>query len=414
MINNQSLVEQLQKLLHMKKSNEFYAKRLGISVEKVQSLKDSLRTPREKKLREELQFVNNQVVNYEEDVSLGKGELIYNSSEEIRSLEDLIEKCKIDADEWDIVKYVQNYWGNANTPHWQVKAWLSKKSDAQVFQERFVKFLTTYKPASKKISYSKATKNPSACLVINKQDSHLNKYDIKDNDSIQWRGSEIEQKVSTIISQARLSNNLTSITYVIGSDEFNSEWTNSTTKGTPQQNTDDYQKAFEEICYHEIDMITLLLSNAEYVEVIYVPGNHDEYVGWHLVKWLEAYFRNEIDKERIVFNSDTNYRKYHVFGSTAMMFNHGDAIKPAKLASIFPMEFKEGWSEYDHFYIFTGDKHHELSQDFNGIKFYQIPAFSNAKSKWDDKHGYTCSKGEVTAFLIEEDHGMTNIFKQYL
>jgi hypothetical protein len=96
------------------------------------------------------------------------------------------------------------------------------------------------------------------------------------------------------------------------------------------------------------------------------------------------------------------------------MFNHGDALKPAKLAAIFPMEYRDEWSYHTKFYIFTGDKHHELSQDFNGIKFYQIPAFSNAKSSWDEKNGYTCAKAEVTAFLIEEENGMTNIFKQYL
>jgi type IV secretory pathway TrbF-like protein len=55
-----------------------------------------------------------------------------------------------------------------------------------------------------------------------------------------------------------------------------------------------------------------------------------------------------------------------------------------------------------------------VSQDFNGIKFYQIPAFSKAKSLWDDKMGHVMSKAEVTGFLVEEGSGMTNIFKQYL
>jgi hypothetical protein len=404
-------------MLRWKKSKSFYAEKLGISEKEIEKLLKVLKNDDEEDVNEVGDYIDeleDQVVKYVEDVKSGTGEIVYNSSEEIRTLDDLVERCNIDTSKWNIDKYIQNYWGSGKTPHWQVKAWMSVKKEENVFQDRFIDFLSTYKPHSKKINSPNKSERPLACLIINKQDAHLNKHDIEDNDSIEWRGSEIEQKVLTILSQARLSNDLMSITYVIGSDEFNSEWTNATTKGTPQQNTDDYQKAFEEICYHEIDMITLLLSNADYVNVIYVPGNHDEYVGWHLIKWLEAYFRDAVEEERISFDSNTNYRKYHVFGSTAMMFNHGDAIKPSKLASIFPMEFKESWSEYDHFYIFTGDKHHELSQDFNGIKFYQIPAFSNAKSKWDDKNGYTCSKGEVTAFLIEHGQGMTNIFKQYL
>ena len=411
MDNHQKLLNQLRQIIHMKKSVDFYAKRLGVSIEMIELLKRELR---ERVMTDPSQVSTDQIVKCEEDIDNGTKEIVYNISEEIRSLDDLIEKCNIDVTKWDVSKYVQNYWGNSKSPHWQVKAWISRKKEDQLFQENFIKFLSNYKPSVKKTFVSEDNGKPDACLILNKQDAHLNKYDIEGSNNIEWRGISIERKVETILSQAKLSNNLTTITYIIGSDEFNSEWTNMTTKGTPQQNTDDYQKSFEEICNHELCMIYLLMENANYVEIIYVPGNHDEYVGWHLIKWLEAYFRNQVEDERITFNTETNYRKYVTYGSTAMMFNHGDVIKPAKLASIFPMEFRDEWSYYDHFYIFTGDKHHELSQDFNGIKFYQIPAFSKAKSQWDNKNGYTCSKAEVTAFLIEMEQGMTNIFKQYL
>jgi hypothetical protein len=158
-------------------------------------------------------------------------------------------------------------------------------------------------------------------------------------------------------------------------------------------------------------MISMLLRYAKNVDVVYVAGNHDEYVGWHMINWLQAFFRKT---DRLTFDCSPKYRKYVSYGMSAMMFNHGDAIKPAKLASIFPIEYRLEWSNHDKYYIFTGDKHHELSQDFNGIKFYQIPAFSNAKSSWDEKNGYTCAKAEVTGFLIDYSDGMTNIFKQYL
>ncbi len=144
---------------------------------------------------------------------------------------------------------------------------------------------------------------------------------------------------------------------------------------------------------------------------MYVAGNHDEFVGWHMVNWLQTYFRNT---DRLTIDDSPKYRKYVSYGNSALMFNHGDAIKPAKLAGLFPIEYRDQWSFHHNFYIFTGDKHHEVSHDFNGIKFYQIPAFSNAKSLWDDKNGHTMSKGEVTAFLIDQAEGMTNIFKQYL
>ena len=414
MSNNQSLLEQLQSLLSWKKSKKFYAEKLGIAESEIDGLLKELRS-RDRDDAESGTYIaelEDVVVKFMEDVTKGTGEVTAQFSEEIKSLDELIEKCKIDTEKWEITKYVQNYWGNGENPHWQVKAWLGKKTAEQVFQDSFVDFLEAYEPVSQGVTSPEFNVgNELAMLVINKQDSHLNKYDIDGNNDIVDRLAKIMFKVGTIISQARLSNNLENITYIIGSDEFNSEYSGATTKGTPQTNTHTYHDSFRFICDHEVMMITMLLQHAETVNVVYVAGNHDEFVGWHMVTWLQSYFRNV---ERVSFDCSPKYRKYISYGSSALMFNHGDAIKPAKLAALFPMEFKEGWSFHENFYIFTGDKHHEVSQDFNGIKFYQIPAFSNAKSLWDDKMGHTMSKAEVTGFLIEQSSGMTNIFKQYL
>lgn len=414
MSNNQSLLEQLQSLLSWKKSKKFYAEKLGIAETEIDELLKELRS-RDRDDAESGTYIaelEDVVVKFMEDVTKGTGEVVANFSEEVKSLDELIEKCKIDTEKWEVTKYVQNFWGNGDNPHWQVKAWLGKKTVEQLFQANFVEFLDSYQPVSQGVtSPDFVVGKELAMLVINKQDSHLNKYDIDGNNDITDRLSAIVYKVATIVAQAKLSNNLEHITYVIGSDEFNSEYSGATTKGTPQTNTHTYHDSFRFICDHEVMMITMLLQQAENVNVVYVAGNHDEFVGWHMITWLQSFFRNE---ERVHFDCSPKYRKYVSYGTSALMFNHGDAIKPAKLAALFPMEFKEGWSFHENFYIFTGDKHHEVSQDFNGIKFYQIPAFSNAKSLWDDKMGHTMSKAEVTGFLIEQGSGMTNIFKQYL
>jgi hypothetical protein len=416
MVGNQHLLEKLQQMLNWKKSKKFYADKLGITEREVDSL---LREIRESEvIRNEAETASyigeleDAVIRFEEDLVRGTGEIVINSPEEIRSLEELIEKCKIDTSKWEITKYVQNYWGNAEQPHWQVKAWLGKKSNEQAFQDSFIEFLDSYSPVSQDIMSPKLHSGKSdGALVINKQDAHYNKHDVNGDNNMDERFARTAYRVETILNQASLSNNLSKVIYIIGSDEFNSEFTGTTTKGTPQQNIDGYHESFQAICNHEILMITLLLNYADEVDVIYVAGNHDEYVGWHMINWLKTYFRNT---DRLTFDCSPRYRKYVSYGVSAMMFNHGDVIKPAKLASLFPMEYKDGWSKHEAFYIFTGDKHHEVSQDFNGIKFYQIPAFSNAKSGWDEKNGYTCARGEVTGFLIDLHDGMTNIFKQYL
>ena len=417
MVGNQYLLDQLQNMLNWKKSKKFYADKLGVTEFEVEELLKELKNNTssindDAEASSYMTELEDAIIRYQEDVSKGVGEIIFNTPDEITSLEELIEKSKIDTSKWEITKYVQNYWGNSKTPHWQVKAWMAKKSTEQLFQDSFVEFLKEYQPKCSEVKLREQNPDKSlACLIINKQDSHLNKFDVDGDNDINKRFSNILNKVEIIVNQASLSNYMESVIYIIGSDEFNSEFTGTTTKGTPQQNLLTYHDSFERICNHEVEMIKMLLENVDDVQVFYVAGNHDEFVGWHMINWLNAYFKSNL---RVTFDCSPRYRKYVSYGETAMMFNHGDAMKPAKLASVFPIEFREEWSNNKNFYIFTGDKHHEISIDFGGIKFYQIPAFSNAKSSWDEKNGYTGVRAEVTGFLIDFEQGMTNIFKQYL
>jgi len=378
------------------------------------------------------------VTKYEEDLQKGTAQVEALVNQEIKTLDELIDKCKIDLNKWQIVKWTQNFWNN----RYQVKAQLAPKEEKNRFQENFVDFLKTYVPTGharltpgqleedeqkRKKAFEEAKvfedqckevtlcgrfvdPNPKGCLVINKQDLHFNKYDINGNNDIKHRFTQYRESIVRILKKAELSYKLTDVIYVIGSDEFNSEWTGMTTKGTPQQNMIDYHQGFMAICDHEVSIIDLLRKVGRTVKVIYMPGNHDEYVGWHMITWLQVHFKGQTG---LSFDISPSYRKYMQFGNSAMMFNHGDIVKPEKLASIFPQEFKEYWSQCDYQYIFTGDKHHEKTLDMDGIMFYQLTQGSNATSKWDSKQGYL-AKGFLTAFVISERWGMADIYKERL
>ncbi|NBW38300.1 MAG: hypothetical protein EBR30_25420 [Cytophagia bacterium] len=226
MPENQSLLQQLEEMLHWKKSKKFYAEKLGITESDVEELlkelKDRERAQEDAEVASYISELEDAVVRFEEDLAKGTGEVVFNTKDEIKSLDELIVKCKIDTNKWEVTRYVQNYWGNGEHPHWQVKAWLGKKSTEQVFQDAFVDFLASYKPVSQEVMKPTfSAEKPSAMLIINKQDSHLNKWDIDGNNNVADRLANIMYKVELIANQAQLSNNIENITYVIGSDEFN-------------------------------------------------------------------------------------------------------------------------------------------------------------------------------------------------
>ena len=106
MSNNQPLLEQLGSLLSWKKSKKFYAEKLGITELEIDELLKELRSREsiveEAEIGNYISDLEDMVVKFTEDLVKGTGELVANVAEEIKSLDELIEKCKIDTDKWAV------------------------------------------------------------------------------------------------------------------------------------------------------------------------------------------------------------------------------------------------------------------------------------------------------------------------
>ena len=85
MPENEALLNQLEEILHWKKSKKFYADKLGITELEVDELLVELRN---RELVEEVAEVGNYVseleetiVRFEEDIVKGTGEIVFNSKD---------------------------------------------------------------------------------------------------------------------------------------------------------------------------------------------------------------------------------------------------------------------------------------------------------------------------------------------
>jgi hypothetical protein len=348
------------------------------------------------------------VIETKDNFEAGSKEIKALAANEPKTSQEVIELLHVDTTKWKL----STYW-NKQQPNgtWLISALITQLQPKESITNNFIEFLSTYKPVAQVIARPAKLHDVDSLLIFNKQDAHLNKFDTLGDNDIQARFNGIKSKAHRILARAGVVNNISKIVYVLGSDIFDSEWTEMTTKGTPQKSLLPYQKSFELICGHEVDIISMLLMSAGEVEVIFIPGNHDQYVGWHLVHWLKTYFRGQ---PNLIIDTDPANSKYMRFTDSALMFNHGDGMKPERLAQVFPIEFKNEWTNCNNYYIFTGDKHHEKSRDIGGIRFYQIPALSKSVSAWDSKHGWNIAKSEMTAFLITQDAGLTDIYKEQI
>jgi len=351
-----------------------------------------------------------QYINGNEDKTKGT-KLFTFTADNIPTEEEIVDHFNI-----DLTKYrISQIW-HKTTPGGKysisVNLQALKGNETISIDDEFINKLSNIEPITKiqgiELNTSVFNDRPKACLVIPKQDAHWDKLDIDGNNSIEDRFASFTKVMLTQLEKSQKTNTLEKIIYIVGSDEFNSEWTSQTTKGTPQQNTMSYQKAFEKVSEFSIEFIKLLRYYAPKIEVVLLNGNHDHNVSWHLANLLKHVFSKN---ESITIDTDLSNTKIVEYSSSLILLNHGDEMKPKDLATKFPIIAKDKWSQFDNYFVLSGDKHHEQAYDYNGIRTYQVPQLSKAKSIWDDKKGHLCSKAELVTFLFEED-GLSNILRK--
>lgn len=363
-----------------------------------------------RKLGKVQETVSNSKIDNEESTfyNLDKGEIKFSHIwDHAPTPEEVIAHHKVDTKKWRL----SNVWAKMTPKGYLTSALFSQLKGEDKILTEFTEFLKSYKSPHIPIKSGGNNKGslPKGALIVNKQDFHGNKRDINGDNDIIDRFNDYKKALSKTLINANKLVSLEKIIYIVGSDEFNSEFTETTTKGTPQQNILPYNVSFNLICKHEVEIINILLEHSSNLEVVYLQGNHDEFVGFHMVSWLTAYYRNQSNLSIDMTMDCTKYRSVY---DTALCINHGDVQKPERLAQNFPVQYKEGFAKASYWVILTGDKHTELSRSIGGIKFYQISSLSKASSHWDQKNGYDLGRAEMTSFLIEEGKGINYIIKE--
>ena len=269
-------------------------------------------------------------VDVKEDVAV-----ITSHSKTVRTLEQALKASAVDTKVWEVERFVINKWDCvakiepknskkkvlAATELWQVKVFLRRKVPVTI--EEGLKLFLAQVPAAKtdRIFYEKHA--DPYLLEVSIWDHHFGKlawgretgenYDLKIAEQI------YSDAAHELIEKSR-GFNIDKIVLPIGQDFFHVDGpNNTTTAGTPQDVDGRLAKIFATGQRALINLCDLLMGIAP-VHILWVPGNHDWYTSWYLIKVLEAHYRHT---RTVTVDASEMPRKHIEYGVNLLGYTHG-------------------------------------------------------------------------------------------
>jgi hypothetical protein len=345
----------------------------------------------------------------------------------VRTLEDLIEACNVDMDMWECTSFDIKCWEMGrkakNTkmtfdqgvasgtthdtgkihvqPLYSVVAKFKRKAErtadevAEYFKEMLSE-IEIYSWTCKK-HYAEATNT----LELMIPDLHLGQ--------LSWgeeTGKDYNMEIACNLMKTAVRDlvneagpRIKKIAFPIGNDFFNVDNNqNQTTKGTQQDEEASWMKSFRIGYQCLIELISELSTRYE-VDVMVVPGNHDEQRAFYLGEVLWAFFRNE---DRVTIDNAPTSRKYRLYGCTLVGYSHGDSERPKDLPMLMAHQCPNLWAQSLYREWHHGHVHHERNIEMGAVKMRHFPALV-APDSWHTKKGYVMSVRQACAIEYSED-----------
>ena len=184
----------------------------------------------------------------------------------------------------------------------------------------------------------------------------------------------------------------------IGQDFFHVDNKNSTTTaGTYVDSDSRWQKMYAKGVELLVWAIELLREIAP-VEVMYVPGNHDQAMSYYATYTLFAQYRNT---DSVTVDLSPTQRKYIRYGVNLIGYSHGKEGK--RIEHLMQQERSEDWGETLYREWHLGDLHHEEAKEVGGVKIRRISSVT-ATDAWHAEKGYQSIR-MAQAFVWDREKG---------
>lgn len=362
---------------------------------------------------------------------------VISASRRIHSIEDVIREFKIDTTQWKVDKVrtrTSEGYRKDRTVEWEVsegQVTRGKVKDSGKMlvvplfhmEVRFIRKTDEIRArlaiedliadARRKIPPKPLRPKPprgGLCLEVDFPDLHFGKLtweeESGENYDIKIASQLVRDAVASLLGYAR-HHKIERILLPLGNDFFNVDnKENTTTHGTPQQEDTRYQKTFRMGRQLAVEIIEGLAQLAP-VDVVIIPGNHDETRMFYLGDLLDVKYSKD---KNITVNNAAKKRKYYTFGKTLIGLTHGYHEKLDKLSFIMATEQPDLWAKTHHREWHLGDKHHKKdllygAEDLNGVTIRLLRSLS-ATDAWHFDKGFVGTPRGAEAFLWHPEDGL--------
>jgi hypothetical protein len=400
MLENQQLLNQLKDMLHWKKSKNYYAKALGISVFEVDQLLQQLST------KAKPQTISTKTIKV--DAEKGTLESTVVCDYEPKNDKQLASLHKIDLNNYVIT----NYWSKLLPNGKFTSSVFSKRKQAKDYTaEDFSKFLENYKPKTITVSPVDHSKEKDHVdIEISISDYHLAKRHIDDDNNPVERAYRYFNVAQSLIKKVVSVYNVNTLVFPISNDFFHTDnYQNQTTQGTPQDTILDYSSEYELGFSILVDTINMLRFYSSEVHVILVQGNHDRTKSFYLAHALEVHFKRQLD---VTFDREHSVVKGKTLGDTFIGWHHGNCkVEDLPLLFATHPEHSKAFGNAKYREVHTGDKHHYMAKEVKGVRIQQMPSLSGT-DRWHLDNNYVHSVRAALVLVYDKHKGKIAEFEE--
>lgn len=329
--------------------------------------------------------------------------------------------CKITDGGWDVTLKIENsekdgsdYYKKTSTPQtvrnrkYSVILTVKPLGDHLTFPQILDAFKELEPVTFSNQDYKDIPSNSGLLFELPMMDFHLGKlswleetgqdYDLKIAEKL-WR-----KVILDLITKALRFGEVEKIIFPVGQDFFHFDTPRGTTTAGTQLDTDTrWQKMFRKGVELLVWAIEELVKIAP-VEVMWIPGNHDQMLSYAAVIGL---YQRYSESQNVTVNTLATPRKYILFGKNLIGYSHGDK-EGKRLQGLMQIEAPDLWGKsiFREFHI--GHLHTEMTVTNNGIIFRQISSIT-ASDAWHGENGFLGSTRQAQAFIWDKEFGLQAI-----